>query len=69
MSDTKNYKADFPVFAGNKNLVYLDSSATTQKPQAVLDAVNKYYNGDFKSYHKNVSDHVPIKMEIELRKD
>lgn len=44
MSDTKNYKADFPVFAGNKNLVYLDSSATTQKPQAVLDAVNKYYH-------------------------
>ena len=32
-----------------------------------IDAVNNYYNGDFKSYHKNVSDHVPIKLEIELR--
>ena len=29
-----------------------------------IDAVNKYFGGDFESYRKNVSDHVPIKLEI-----
>lgn len=32
---------DFPILDGS--FVYLDNGATTQKPQAVLDAVNKYY--------------------------
>jgi hypothetical protein len=29
-----------------------------------IDAVNRYFNGDFTSYRENVSDHVPIKLEI-----
>ncbi|MBR1751363.1 MAG: SufS family cysteine desulfurase [Ruminococcus sp.] len=43
LSRVKVCKADFPVFEKYKDLVYLDSSATTQKPRAVLDAVNRYY--------------------------
>ena len=39
------YKKDFPIlkqkFNGNE-LVYLDNAATTQKPEAVLDAVDNY---------------------------
>ncbi len=38
----KNYKKDFPILRNNK-LIYLDSSATSQKPKVVLDAINKYY--------------------------
>ena len=29
-----------------------------------IDAVNRYFNGDFTSYKRNVSDHVPVKLEI-----
>ena len=39
----RNFKADFPVFDRYKELVYLDNSATTQKPEAVLAAAEKYY--------------------------
>lgn len=46
----KNYKKDFPIFRNNKNLVYLDSAATSQKPQIVIDAINEYYE----SYNSNI---------------
>jgi cysteine desulfurases, SufS subfamily len=41
----KNYKADFPIFGGSEenNLIYFDSAATTQKPQAVIEAISNYY--------------------------
>ncbi len=35
-------RAQFPIIAGNPDLVYLDSAATAQKPRAVLDAVHDY---------------------------
>lgn len=39
------YKADFPILdqqINGKDLVYFDNAATTQKPEAVLDAVDHY---------------------------
>ena len=36
-------KADFPVFEKYPDIAYLDNSATTQKPRAVIDAVSRYY--------------------------
>lgn len=45
----RNYKKEFPIFK-NSNLVYLDSAATSQKPQIVLDAINGYYQ----NYNSNV---------------
>lgn len=38
----KNLKKDFPWFEVNKGITYLDSGATTLKPQCVIDFVNKY---------------------------
>ncbi len=34
--------AQFPIFERHPGLTYLDSAATTQKPQAVLEAVQDY---------------------------
>jgi endonuclease/exonuclease/phosphatase family metal-dependent hydrolase len=31
-----------------------------------VNVVEKYYRNDFTKYHKQVSDHVPVKMEMEL---
>lgn len=38
-----NRKGDFPFFSHHKDIVYLDTAATAQKPQVVLDAMNNYY--------------------------
>lgn len=37
------HKQDFPIFAAYPETVYLDSAATSQKPQCVTDAVARYY--------------------------
>lgn len=47
------YKKDFPIFKQTVNghpLVYLDSSATSQKPFQVIEALEEYY----KTYNSNV---------------
>ena len=44
-----NYKKDFPIFE-NRDITYLDSSATTQKPKYVIDKINEFYN----KYNANV---------------
>ncbi len=36
-------KKDFPIFTQIPNLVYLDSAATSLKPQSVIDSENEYY--------------------------
>ena len=33
----------FPVYSKNKDLIYLDSAASSLKPKAVIDAINDYY--------------------------
>ena len=37
------FRSFFPIFAKQKNLVYLDSAATSLKPQIVIQAINDYY--------------------------
>lgn len=36
-------KRDFPLYENCPDIVYLDNSATTQKPRAVIDTVSDYY--------------------------
>lgn len=36
-------RSDFPIFDYQKEIVYLDSGATSQKPKAVLEAEQNYY--------------------------
>ncbi|MDD3230369.1 MAG: SufS family cysteine desulfurase [Oscillospiraceae bacterium] len=47
----------FPLLQEKRNgkrLVYLDNSATTQRPQAVLDAVEQFYSKDNANPHRGV---------------
>ena len=48
---------DFPILqpqVHGKPLVYLDNAATTQKPQAVIDALAHYYTDDNANVHRGV---------------
>ncbi|TNI21421.1 aminotransferase class V-fold PLP-dependent enzyme [Aeromonas dhakensis] len=48
-------RSQFPALEQEVNghpLVYLDNAATTQKPQAVLDAINHYYRADNANVHR-----------------
>ena len=50
-------KEDFPIFSrkiNGKNIIYLDSTATTQKPRQVLDAITGYYEGYNANVHRSV---------------
>lgn len=50
-------KQDFPILnqvINDEPLVYLDNAATTQKPQAVLDAVETYYHTSNANVHRGV---------------
>ncbi len=43
MSNSLLGKENFPVFNKYNNLVYLDNSATQQKPKRVIDTLAEYY--------------------------
>lgn len=60
----------FPILKTKVNgnpLIYIDNAATTQKPQAVLDAINRYYM----EYNANIhrSSHVLASKATELWKE
>lgn len=54
--DPHRIRADFPLLTSprQKPLVYLDSAATSQKPQAVLDAMHRYYTTCNANIHRGV---------------
>ena len=59
MLDTARIRADFPLLRRQENghrLVYLDNAATTQKPEAVLDAVLEYYRTTNANVHRGAYD-------------
>ena len=47
MMDIKKIRNDFPILnkkiLNEKNLVYLDTAASAQKPQVVTDEINSFY--------------------------
>ena len=55
--DAERVRADFPVLQQQVNgrpLVYLDNGATSQKPQAVIDELVRYYSTENANVHRGV---------------
>jgi cysteine desulfurase/selenocysteine lyase len=55
--DIARIKADFPILktqVEGKRLVYLDSASSSQKPQAVLDAMDEVYRTHYANIHRGV---------------
>ncbi len=54
MTDIRKIKRDFPVFIHNPGLVYLDSAATSLKPQSVIDKLAEYYTKYPANIHRGI---------------
>lgn len=60
MMNTQNiegFRKDFPILqqlVHGKPLVYLDNAATSQKPNAVIDTIQRFYQTDYANVHRAV---------------
>jgi cysteine desulfurase/selenocysteine lyase len=52
--DPRRLRREFPIFASNPDLVFLDSGASAQKPRSVIDRVADYYRTDYANVHRGV---------------
>src|SRR5687767_5195562 len=55
--DVERIREDFPILkqrVHGRPLIYLDSVATSQKPQVVIDAINNYYATQNANVHRGV---------------
>ena len=55
--DIEKVRKDFPILQGEshgKPLVFLDSAASAQKPQSVIDAISKLYAQRYANVHRGV---------------
>ncbi len=57
MSATRDYRKDFPVLQTKMNgkpLAFLDSAASAQKPQIVIDTMNAVLEGGYSNIHRGL---------------
>lgn len=57
MLNSTELKKDFPIFKrkiSDKDIVYLDNSATTHKPKQVIDAVVDFYSNHNSNVHRGI---------------
>ena len=55
--DVEAIRRDFPILhqqVNGKPLVYFDNAASSQRPQAVIDAISRYYQHDHANVHRGV---------------
>jgi cysteine desulfurase/selenocysteine lyase len=55
--DVEKIRRDFPILkerVHGKPLVYLDNGATSQKPQVVIDTLDRYYKSENSNIHRGV---------------
>ena len=62
--DLSKYKKDFPILArkvrGGNRLIYLDSGATSQKPESVIKAESDFYRTINSAVHRGA--HLLVKI-------
>lgn len=57
LNDIESIRAQFPILqreVNGKPLIYLDNGATSQKPQSVIDTINRYYSNENSNIHRGV---------------
>ncbi|MDP7151984.1 MAG: aminotransferase class V-fold PLP-dependent enzyme, partial [Paracoccaceae bacterium] len=57
MYDVQKIREDFPILSreiNGKPLVYLDNGASAQKPQIVIDAINRAYAEEYSNVHRGL---------------
>ena len=55
--DVERTRKDFPILGQTihgKPLIFLDSAASAQKPQAVIDTIAQFYRSDYANIHRGV---------------
>ena len=55
--DVRKVREDFPILrqrVHGRPLVYLDNAATSQKPRAVIEAMERYYTSENSNVHRGV---------------
>lgn len=65
--DAEKLRQDFPVLqtkVNGKALIYLDSGATAQKPQQVIDAISNYYQLQNANVHRGVHHLSQVATEL-----
>lgn len=50
------FKKYFPIFENNKNLIFLDSASSAQKPKMVIDAMKNYFENNYANIHRGAYD-------------
>ena len=51
-----NFKKDFPIFQNNPDLIFFDSTATSQKPKYVIEGIKDYLENSYSNIHRWMYD-------------
>lgn len=52
MAQIKAIRAEFPFFQKNKNLIFLDTAASSQKPESVIRGMADFYSHNYANIHR-----------------
>ena len=55
--DVRSVREDFPMLKkmmNGRHLIYLDTAATSQKPQSVIDAIHTFYSAEYGTVHRAI---------------
>ncbi|MDP5038843.1 MAG: aminotransferase class V-fold PLP-dependent enzyme [Candidatus Gracilibacteria bacterium] len=51
-----SFRQDFPIFNNNKDLIFLDSTSSSQKPAYVIDGIKDYLENNYSNIHRGLYD-------------